>query len=302
MSGLRGRLRQGGTQVAVVVAGLVLGLAGTALYRSQSTDRPSRTPSATKFSFPTPASLPVVSSPADDGRGPDTEPADAVVALTAFLQAQAAGQPEVAWSLLDAAGRQQWPTAAAWSATQGERAPPVTFEVTPPGDGQATGDVDLTVAVDRVPSLDQFRGLVAARSTEVWRVRNEGGRWRVGAKPVESRALLAADTSAPDAVRGWVDALIACDQAGALRFQVDDTLLGPSDVAAAPCQKKGTWAVGSPVSVDRAADVAPLLAAYGQSAATWARLVAVEGAGYKFWAEVAPVGDAWMVVGVAAGG
>jgi len=160
----------------------------------------------------------------------------------------------------------------------------------------------VQVDVTRKPSLDPFRGLVAAKSAEVWRVRSENGRWRVVATPVESRPVLPSDAGAPQAVQGWVDRLSACDQPGAAALQVDANLLGPADVAAAPCQRKGAWTVGKPVSLDRGGDVQPLLAAYGQGAVSWARLVPVNGTDRNFWAEVAPVGDAWMVVGVAAGG
>ncbi|MGI9022128.1 MAG: hypothetical protein ACR2HV_02620 [Acidimicrobiales bacterium] len=289
--------------MAVVALGLGLGLGGISLYRSQtSDDRPSSTPTAKEFPFATPAVLPDVAPPADAAAaGPETEPVDAAAALTAFFQAEASGQTDVAWALLDSAGHQRWPTALTWSATRSERAPPVAFDLKAPTRSDATGDVDLGVDVTRTPSLDPFRGLVAARSSEVWRVRNTDGRWRVVAQPVESRPVLPADTTAPDTVRSWVDATVACDQPAAARLQVDANLLGPADVAASPCLQKGTWTVGSPVTVDRGGDVQPLLAAYGQGVTAWARLVPVEGPGRRFWAQVAPVGDTWMVVGVAAG-
>ena len=305
MSRLGATLRRRGPQLAVVLLGLALGLGAMSFSRFQtSRDRPSRTPSAKQFAFATPASLPPVSAPvaaAGSNLGPEPEPADPEDALTAFLDAEASGSPGAAWALLDSAGRQRWPTSSLWSATQGERSRPVAFEVQASTPGADPADVRLSVQVDRTPSLDRFRGLVPARSAEVWRVRNEDGRWRVSPTPIESKPEFPAEAAAPDAVRGWMDAMVACDQPAALRFQVEPDLLGPADIAAIPCRQKGTWTIGTPVTVDRGGDVQPLLAAYGQSAAAWARLVPVEGAGRRFWAEVAPVGEGWMVVGVAAG-
>jgi|GEM_PF-704525 len=308
MSRVGSSLRRGVVQVTVVAVGLGLGVGGTALYRARtSNDHYSLTPSAKQFSFAPAAGAPAPSAPpADAFRSPDSEPADATAALTAFLQAEATGHPDVAWTLLDASGHARWPTAPAWLEAQQDLPLPVTFQVTSPAvapaSGSPSGDVDLRVDVSRNPSLDPFRGLVAAHSAEVWRVRDENGHWRVAAAPVESRPVLPPDSAAPAAVQGWVDRLSACDQAGAAALQTDPNLLGPADIAAAPCQLKQPWSVGSPVGIDRGGDVQPLLAAYGQGAATWARLVPVHGTGRNFWAEVAPLGDAWMVVGVAAGG
>ncbi len=306
MSRVVGWLRRGAVQASVVVVGLGLGLGGTALYRSRtSSAHASKTPSAKRFAFAPTAQPAGVVPPADAVPGPDTEPPDAGAALVAYLQAEAAGRPDVAWTLLDGAGHERWPTAAAWAAAQQDLDPPISFDVSPSADGVATtpsADIDLHADVRRKPSLDPFRGLVAGRSAEVWRVHAEDGRWRVVATPIESRPFLPPDATAPDTVKGWVDRLSACDQSGAAALQVDVNLLGPADVAATPCQRKGTWTVGSPVGIDRGGDVQPLLAAYGQGAASWARSVPVHGTDRNFWAEVAPVGDAWMVVGVANGG
>ncbi len=310
MSRIGAVLRKGAVQAAIVALGLGLGLGGTALYRARtSSDGPSKTPSVKKFSFTQPDSLPTVGSPPLAVSGPETEPPDAAAALDSFLRAESTGHADAAWTLLDTAAHDRWPTVAAWLAAQQDLHLPVGYQVNAPvgpagpaDAGTPSGSVDLAVDVTRNPSLDPFRGLVAGRSAETWRVRSEDGHWRVGAVPVASRPLLPPDTAAPDAVKGWIDRLSACDQAGAVALQVDATLLGPADVAAAPCQLKGTWMVDGPVTLDRGGDVQPLLAAYGQGAASWARLVPVHSTDRKFWAEVAPVGDAWMVVGVAAGG
>lgn len=297
--------RRLGMQVAFIGLGLGVGFGGVALYRARTTSHRTVVPSAQRFSFALPAApLPSVSAPSDPQPAPAEEPTDPAAAVTAFLGAEANGQPQVAWPLLDAASHQRWPTAPSWVAARASRRLPTAFQLAAPSaDPVADADmVDVTVDVTRRPSLDPYLGLVAAQSSEVWRVQRENGYWRVAADPVDSRPVLPADTAAPDAVRGWVDSLAACDLAGATRRQAVSPLLGPADVPQAVCQQKGAWSVGAPVTLDRGGDPQPLLAAYGPDAMSWARSVEVRGPDRSFWAEVAPLGDTWMVVGVTVDG
>lgn len=295
-------LRRAGMQVAVVGLGLGLGVGGTALYRAQTSDGQRRpTPNARQLTIA--PNFPDVAAPSDQAPTPvdGIEPPDAPAALSAFLAAEAANRPAASWPLLDADAHRRWPTLAAWVAARADRPPPLTFQLAGAATTSPDG-VDVSVDVTRSPSLDQVQGLVAARSTEVWRVHAEDGRWRVAADLVDARPVLPSDATAPDTVRRWIDRAVACDPVGAAPLQAGATLLGPADVAASPCRRKGTWTVGSPVALDRGGDGQALLAAYGPGAASWARAVPVTGPGGTLWAQVAPLGDTWVVVGVSAGG
>ncbi len=291
-------------QGAVIMAGVALGAAGTALFGGRGTAtapkyRPG-TPSVAAFTFPTtipdgPAPAPeVVPTLAEEPVGPRS-------AVIAFLQPQADGHPDLAYPLLDEASRRRYPTVASWIRAQADRATPVTFEV---GASRASAErpgafeVDLT-ATHR-PSLDSIRGLVPARSTSVWLVRREGDSWRVSADPLTFRPVMPADASATTVVQRWVGLLAACDQASAAALQVTANLYGPASLVRAPCEAKGTWTAGPPVGLDRAPDPRAFLAAFGADVGTWARLVPVNGPGGKFLAAVAPLGDGWQVMGVAA--
>lgn len=312
--GSRGsRWRQSGVRATVVVVGLAVGLGGFGVVRSLRSGDDGAQPAASveRFDFTAPgqpAAVPGPVAPAGpDPAGPTTEPPDAAAALVAFRQAARDGRPQEAWVLLDQAGRERYPTAAAWVAAQVDRPTPIAFEITrtgPADRGAVPGDIDLAVASSYPPSLDQFRGLVAARTDEVWRVRNEGGRWRVAADPVDARPVLPPVDAAPAAVRSWVDRAAACDVEGTAELQVTGRLLGPVDLARLPCERRGsaTWEVGSPVTLDRSDDARTLLAAYGPGAASWARLVPVRGPDRSFFVQVAPFGDTWKIVGLAVGG
>lgn len=287
----------------MILAGVALGVGAISVFGGS--DRPSYrpgTPSVTAFSFAT-------TVPDAPPRAPEvipavaTEPSDAVVAVAAFLQPLAEGRPELAYPLLDEAGRRRYPTLASWARAQVDQAQPVTFEIESSRTStERPGAVEVTVTATHRPSLDSIRGLVPGRSRSAWLVRREGDAWRVGAEPVSFLALLPEESGATDVVQGWVSRLAACDAPGAAAMQVNPNVYGPSGLVQAPCEQRGTWTAGAPVGFDRAPDPRSLLAAFGPEVGTWARLVPVQGPASTFLAAVAPIGDGWQVVGVALAG
>jgi hypothetical protein len=292
----------GAVAAAAVAMGLVVLVAGEG---GNGPDRPD--PSVERFAFPVvePAGPTVEPPAAAQAVAPPEEPADAVAAVTAVLHAVADGQPERAHGLLDAAGRARHPTPQAWARSRLDRAVPTSFAVAgtaPAPAPAAAGAVDVTVTVDHRPSLDPFLGLVPGRSEQVWRASPEAGGWRVGADPVATRFLLPPDEGAAEAVAAWVGAQAACDADAARALHAVDPLHGPADLAGAGCVG-GDWTVpmvGPPRGLDHLPDPATLLAAYGPSAGTWARVVSVTrgGGGDGLLVAVAPLGDAWRLIGV----
>lgn len=291
-------------QAGIVAAGLALGVGAIVAFRGNGAPayHPG-TPSVSAFPFATvvpPAGA--ASSPAPAPTLAD-EPADAPGAVAAFFQALADGHPELAWPLLDQASRTRFSSPAAWARAQVDRAQPLTFQVgaaRPSPDLAGAFDVDLTAT--HTPSLDSIRGLVPARSQSVWLVSRESGAWRVSADPVTFRPVLPTEAGITPLVQAWVDRLAACDTAGARTSQVTLNLYGPASLVQAPCQQKGTWKAGAPVTLDKTPDPKVFLAAFGPEVGTWARLVPVRGATSSFLAAVAPIGDGWQVMGVAIGG
>jgi hypothetical protein len=290
-------------RAAVVAAGLALGVGAIAVFRGSG--RPAYKPGTASVSaFPFATTVPAATpSPAPAAPVLAAEPSDPAAAVAAFLQPLADGRPEAAYPLLDAPSRVRFSTAAGWARAQVDRAEPVTFQVgasRPSPD--VVGAVEVDVSATHRPSLDSIRGLVPGRSLSVWLVRREGDTWRVGADPVSFRPVLPTDAGASAVVQGWVNRLAACDTPGAAALQVGPNLYGPAGLVQAPCQAHGAWTAGTPVGLDKTPDPKAFLAAFGPDVGTWARLVPVRGPGSNFMAAVAPMGDGWMVMGVAVAG
>lgn len=286
--------------------GLAVGV-GTALVVRGSDPAPVRAtqpPSVARFDF-FDGPLPPVTAASGTApvAVPTEEPATAEEAVTLFLRALTDGRPDEAFALLDGPSRQRYPSAASWVRAQGNLAVPTGFELGPSRAVFGTPDaVEIEVAATHRPSLDPVRGLVPGRSRSLWRASREGEAWRVGAQPERAVPVLPPDADAAVAVSGWVARLQACDGPGAVAQQAGDYLYGPADFVQAPCDSKGAWKVGDPVGLDRTPDPKDYLAAFGPGVGGWTRLVPVDGPGSRFFAVVAPIGDAWQVMGVAVRG
>lgn len=285
-------------QAVIAVIGLSVGLGTAFAVRSQGSSEPESTPSIERFPFDT--TVPRGNAVPTPAPTLETEPADPLAALASFLGAIADGTPEQAYPLLDTASRERFPTVESWVQAQADRLVPLTFSAG--ASSPVPGDPDAAVfevTATHEPSLDAFRGLVPGRSSTRWKVRNDGGGWRVGADPVSFEPLLPGEETVPQTVRDWVTRQAACDGPGARSLQVEGRLLGPVDLTRAPCEDGGTWRVGEPVTLERAADSQAFLAAFGPNVASWARLVPVEGPDDGFLVAAAPLGDDWRVMGVA---
>ena len=213
-----------------------------------------------------------------------------------FLQAGATGHLDVAYGLLDRAGRTRFPSLARFTRAQADRAAVTAIRVGAErrvGDGRA----EVTVTLAHPPAIDPFAGLVPGRTVEVWRASRRDGRWRVAAEPVSVRAELPGDDRAPEAVTAWVQRLLGCDRQGAAALQAGAELYGPADLAELPCRERGRWTVAGPQGFDAAVEPEAYVAAFGPEVGSWARLVPVQGPGTRFSVVVGPLGDAWRVLG-----
>lgn len=300
MSGRRnGRRRLIGGALAVAGLAAGLGLAWAVAGRESGTSSRETAPSVTRLVLPgapagdpvaAPAPLPVLAA----------EPPTPGAALSLLLDALAGPDPAAAWPVLDATGRERFPSPAGWVQSVADRPRPLTFSLGPavPDPGRP-GTVVIEVAATHTASLDRFRGLVPARSVSAWRVHDEGGRWRVEPDPSSFSAVLPPDAGASEAARAWLGRLRACDPGGAAAFQVAPSLYGPADLPGRPCTERGDWSVGAPLPLHRVPDPSTYLAAFGPGAADWARVVLVAGPRTEFLTTLAPLGETWMVVGTA---
>jgi hypothetical protein len=249
-----------------------------------------------RLDLPAGAAAPAAAVPGGGGTAAPVRAGSARAAVQRFLQAGAGGDFAVAYDLLDQAGRKRYPSLARFTRAQADRAGVTAVRV---GRERRAGDAraDVTATLSHPAAIDPFTGLVPARTVEVWRASRQDGRWRVAAGPVSVRADLPADDRAPGAVSAWVERLLGCDRQGAAGLQAGAELYGPADLAGLPCQERGRWTVAAPESFDAAVEPEAYVAAFGPEVGSWARLVPVQGPRSRFSVVVAPLGDAWRVLG-----
>jgi hypothetical protein len=298
----RARARTAAFTVVATLVGLGVGLGAVLVLRDgdgHARRRPQ--PSVARFRFPSGGQATALR--VADGSASVSEPASGAAAVDAFLGAERDGRPDAAFGLLTHAAQESFGSPAAFVDAQADRPQPVGFRVLGEAAGAEGADTrDVTLAVSHQPRLDPFGGFVAARARETWRAVHEDGRWRVQADPVSSHPELPDDAAAPPLVSGWVKALATCDQAGARRLQLAPALYGPGELLGVPCHEGGDWRAGPAVGLDRASDVQPLVEAFGQDVGSFTRLVLVVGPRSRFFAEVAPLGEDWRVIGVTTDG
>jgi hypothetical protein len=284
-------------RVAVVgLVGIVVGVGATLAVHGLGR-RAERAASVQRLDLPAGAApaAPVAPVGAGGSQAP-VRAGSARAAVQRFLEAGAGGDFEVAYGLLDQAGRRRYPSLARFTRAQADRAEVTAVRV---GRERRVGDAraEVTVTLSHPAAVDPFAGLVPARTVEVWRASRQDGRWRVAADPVSVRADLPSDDRAPDAVTAWVRRLLGCDRQGAAGLQAAAELYGPADLAELPCKERGRWTVAAPEGFDAAVEPEAYVAAFGPEVASWARLVPVQGPGTRFGVVVAPLGDAWRVLG-----
>jgi hypothetical protein len=281
--------------VGVGVAGIAVGV-GVTLAAAGLGGGAGRAASVQRLDLPAGAAAPAAATPDGAGTAAPVRAGSARAAVQRFLQAGADGDFAVAYGLLDQAGRKRYPSLARFTRAQADRAEVTAVRV---GRERRAGDAraDVTATLTHPAAIDPFAGLVPARTVEVWRASRQDGRWRVAAEPVSVRADLPADDRAPEAVTAWVERLLGCDRQGAAGLQAGAELYGPADLAGLPCQERGRWTVAAPESFDAAVEPEAYVAAFGPEVGSWARLVPVQGPRSRFSVVVAPLGDAWRVLG-----
>ncbi len=282
--------------LGIGVAGLALGIGAAVVLRSGS-PTPAPTPSVQQLDLPgaplgSDGTAPVTPEPA----GQPVAPGSAGAAVKLFLQANARQDFATSYRLLDRSSRDRWRSVASWTSAQADRSPVTGVKVS--GEHPAgPGAVEVTTAVTHPAAIDPFDGLTPGRTVEVWRASREGDAWRVAASPVSVQPVLPSDQTAPDAVRAWVDRLTRCDNPGAAALQATPDLVGPADLPRAPCRERGTWKVAAARAFEDEAGLQPYVAAFGPDVQIWARVVPVQGPSTQFTVVVAPLGDAWRVLG-----
>jgi len=288
--------------LVVVAVGAGAGVGAVAALQGDGGHQAHRppTPSVAAFRFPTHGAIRAIATDSTAAE-PFVEPTSARGALEAFLGAERDGLAARSFGLLTAADQQDVGSAASWAASSADRPRPVTFTIT--SEAVTAEGEQISVDVSRQPSLDQFSGFVSARAAQTWRVVRDGTTWRVAAEPFAENPMLPPMAAAASVVDRWLGASSDCDRSGAVSLQGVPDLIGPEDLANAPCRERGSWTVAGPVlTLDRAPDAQTFVEAYGPDVGTWTRLVPVRGPRTHFFVATAPLGDDWRVIGVTSDG
>jgi hypothetical protein len=222
--------------------------------------------------------------------GPRTRAGSPQEAVEAFLTAERARDHEASFGYLADPVRAEYGSAASWAADHPEALPPVLgFEL----DGAPTGGggrAEVTTLTRYRSSLDAVAGLVPARARTSWVVVEEEGGWAVDASATTQDVLFPPEDQAVEAARAWADEAQRCAPG------VTSGLRGRLDLAEQLCGASGTSRALAVQPLTQL-DAPPLQTSYGADVVSWARVVGLEGP-VPLRAVLAPVDDAWRVVGV----
>ena len=143
------------------------------------------------------------------------------------------------------------------------------------------------------PVLDEVIGNVPARALGTWVAVRDGAGWFVSLADSSLEPRWPSDDGAVAAASNWAAARQRCGDA---HQNEHATLVGSPSLADGLCGAMTAIDVGPAEPLD-AIDATPVVAAFGDTATAWARVVSVRGAA-AMRAVMAPLGDAWVVVGV----
>ncbi|MEX0659434.1 MAG: hypothetical protein WD080_09900 [Egibacteraceae bacterium] len=274
--------------VAVVSLTLGVGLtAGIAAVRDRDASPTGDALETTQLPIGEPANVPEITGTVEPGV-PAGSPEGAV---TAFLDAELAGDLADSYLLLSLPDRQEYRTPAGWVATHADVLPPVTdYEVE--GVTADDGRAAVVSLVRFEPSLDPSVGLVPARARATWVVVAEGDGWAVALQESTFEPLHPPEGEAADAVRAWAASHQRCEPDGE-----HTVVLGLPALARALCDAGGAVQVGDVERFNEGFDTNSFLASYGEPVLEWARVVPVTEP-VELRAVVAPIGQDWTVIGV----
>lgn len=159
--------------------------------------------------------------------------------------------------------------------------------------------------VGQAPTIDEIRGVVGPFAVVKLPARKDESGWKVSwERRTITQRYAAPESRASDDVIAWATARQkGCASSGALSSKTPvgeygGGLLGAVWLADALCTTPGAVTVGSVGDIYTLDDPQALLDAYGSGAYQWARVVTLS-APHEMHVIAAPLGDRWLVVGLA---
>jgi len=214
---------------------------------------------------------------------------DPLTAVGRYLEAEVAGDTAGSFLVLSTTDRGRYTSPAKWEQAHRALPPIVGYRLGAVTDG---GDrTTVAVDLDLAAGLDVVVGDIPAHATATWATVREGDAWFVSLDDSALEAVYPSDATAADATAAWVAARQRCSIASEF-----ETVVGSPALAEPLCGSQKAAVIGSPEPLEPT-DGAPVVAAFGDRATDWARVVSVRGP-TSLRAVLAPVGDDWIVVGV----
>jgi hypothetical protein len=220
-------------------------------------------------------------------------------AVERFVRAEAEGETDASFDLLSAADRAEVRTRIAWKAMHSSLPRLVSFVASGNVPPSPTGDAEVRGTVTYTPRLDEIGGLVTTRADVAWTVVGEDAGWRLAYQRSSVTPIYLPDSGAADSAQAWVAVRQACGTPDAT-LEYAGGLVGSVGIAPALC-KSSPARFGPPERLGDRPSPAPVLAAFGPEADTWARTVKVTGP-RTFHIVLAPHADRWIVIGLLADG
>jgi hypothetical protein len=215
---------------------------------------------------------------------PASTPQDAVTGLLEALVAQDADR---SYSLLSAYDRAAAGSLASWRDRLAVLPQVVDFHVT------GSGPADVTTDVVFEPRLDEVGGFVPEQARATWTTVEEDGGHRVAYADSTFEPVLPSDAAATQAAQRWVTEQQACREGETYA----GSLLGQPTLTDALCGSAGMFRAGAAEDLERFRDPTLVLNAFGADAATFVRVVPVDGP-VPVQVALAPLGQDWEVIGV----
>lgn len=246
----------------------------------------------------TPESVPEVTTPTTILGPSNLDPTH--VALV-FGEAIVAGDDSRAFRLLSQSDRNQIgsPTKLAELLARDPKWISVSLGSPSPEDAQG-----VRLVVKQTPMIDEIHGVVAPTATVNFATVQEGG----GPRLLWRRRRITQNYTAPESrlqtdIMAWAQDRRTCTTASgaASSRQYGGGLVGDAGLAEALCHSKDSPVVNVQGDVYALDDPQPLLNAFGSGVYQWARVATVS-AGKPMNVIAAPLGDHWIVVGVAPSG
>ena len=233
------------------------------------------------------AKIPAVAAAPDNHPQPTAQ-----AALESLLTSEQHNDHEASYAFVVHGASQPYPTAAKWTKARRDLPGITGFHVEKPTTGG-----EVVAIVDHEPTLDPFVGDVPAHERQTWKARPAGAGWLLEQEPAVDPQY-PDDRGAIDSARQWFSAVQACDQKAATKLQGVDTLFNSLSTDTPVCATKGVPTFDN--TVMKLADgpiSADIVDEFDTAALGWARVVSVTSP-RRMSIVLAPVGDAWKVIGV----